>query len=231
MTLRVLTSMATAELISELAAPGVVSGLPALAVESAGGVVVADRVRAGEIADIVVLGAGALERLAGDGVLRGEIVPLFVSETVIATAEGAAPPDLSTLDALRETLAAARAIGYSTGPSGDGLLAVVDRLGLRDELAGRLVCAPAGTPVGSLLTSGRVDLAVQQRSELERVPGLRVVGPLPGEAAIRTTFAGAVPVSSTRAELAATALERLHDPGDAALTEIVHRHGMEPHRP
>lgn len=225
-----LTSKATSDLLAALAAPGALSGLPELDVESAGGVIVAERIRGGEDADLVVLAAGAIEALADAGLVRRPVVPLFDSEVVLAVASGATPPDVSSSAAVRRALVEATAIGYSTGPSGAGLLALIEAWGLTAELSDRLVRAPAGTPVASLLTGGQVSLGVQQRSELERAPGVTVVGALPDEIAIRTVFTGAVLATSLDPEGAATVLTRLAGT-DPALTQFVRQHGMEPHRP
>lgn len=227
--LRVLTSMATKGLLAELAelvtpaGPGA-PGLPELEVESAGGVVVADRIRAGERADLVVLAEDSLSALAAEGLVRPPVVPLFTSDVVIGIAEHAADPDLTSAESLRSALIAADAIGYSTGPSGERFLALLDSWGLREQLASRLVRAPAGTPVASLIAEGRVSLGVQQRSELEGAPGVRVVGPLPAGVEIRTVFAGAVLAASRDPEMAAVVLDRLADPG---LSPVARRHGME----
>lgn len=227
--LRMLTSMATRSLLAEiaellaLAVPGA-GRLPELEVESAGGVVVADRIRAGEPADLVVLAKDAVSALAAEGLVRSPVVPLFTSDVVIGVAEAAADPDLSSVESLRSALAAADAIGYSTGPSGAGFLALLDAWGVRDELAPRLVRAPAGTPVATLIAEERVSLGVQQRSELEGAPGVRVVGPLPAGVGITTVFAGAVLAASTDPDAAALVLDRLADP---SLSPIARRHGME----
>lgn len=227
--LRVLTSMATKGLVAELAqllalAPPGAGSLPELEVESAGGVVVADRIRAGERADLAVLAEESLSALAADGLVRPPVVRLFTSEVAIAVAENAAEPDVTSAESLRSALVAADSIGYSTGPSGQSFVALLDAWGVKEELAARLVRAPAGTPVASLITQGRVSLGVQQRSELEGTAGVRVVGPLPAGVEIRTVFAGAVLAASTDPEAAAAVLDRLADP---ALSPVARRHGME----
>lgn len=225
-----LTSKATSELLTALAVPGVLSGLSAVDVQSAGGVVVADRVCDGEVADIVVLADGAIERLADGGLVQRPAVPLFESEVVVAVAEGSPFIDVSTSSALRQAFSEAAAIGYSTGPSGDGLLALIESWGLTAQLADRLVRAPAGTPVATLLALGRASIGVQQRSELAGAPGVTVVGALPDDIAIRTVFTGAVLKTSSDPDGAAAVLARLTET-DQTLTQLVRHHGMEPHQP
>ncbi|MFF8909725.1 substrate-binding domain-containing protein [Streptomyces olivaceoviridis] len=119
-------------------------------------------------------------------------------------------------------LLSAERIAYSTGPSGTALLELIGRLGLAEALSGWLVRAPPGVPAGSLLSSGRADLAFQQRSELTGLPGV-VVGPLPGDTAIDSVFSGAVPASSARPDRAREVLDLL---GSDAASGIARTRGM-----
>lgn len=182
--------------------------------EAAGGVEVARRLRDGERADVIVLAAEALAALDGDGLLvPATVTPLFRSEVVAAVPAGAVPPPLEVESDLRAALTRAGRIAYSTGPSGTALVELVQRWGLLDDLGPRLVQAPAGTPVASLLAGGDADLGFQQRSELSGAAGVRVLGPLPGTAAIRSTFSGAVLTSSDDADGAREVIAFLASPG------------------
>ncbi|KDN87810.1 hypothetical protein KCH_04570 [Kitasatospora cheerisanensis KCTC 2395] len=219
-----LSSMATRPVLTELSAHlGDAHGVP-VRFESAGGVEVARRVRAGAAADLLVLAEGALAELAAEGLLlAGTVRPLWVSQVVAAVPEGAAVPPLGTESELRAALLSAGSIAYSTGPSGTALLALIGRLGLAGALAGRLVQAPPGVPAGSLLAAGRADLAFQQRSELTGLPGVRVLGPLPGDAAIDSVFGGGVLASSARPDRARAVLDLL---GSDAASGIARARGM-----
>ena len=171
----VLSSMAVRGLLAELA-------VGRATLEAIGGVDAARRVRAGEIFDVVVLADGPMRALEADGfLLPGSLVPIAVSVIAIAVRTGDAWPDLADAAAVRRAIQAAGRVGYSTGPSGDHLLRLLDQWDLRHALGDRLVQAPPGMPVGRLLADGAIDLAVQQTSELMGVPGITVVGPLPPE--------------------------------------------------
>ncbi|MFJ8438817.1 substrate-binding domain-containing protein [Kitasatospora griseola] len=219
-----LSSMATRPVLADLAAHlGHAHGVP-VRFESAGGVEVARRVREGAEADLLVLAEGALAELAAEGlVLAGTVRPLWVSQVVVAVPDGAQVPALATESDLRTALLSASGIGYSTGPSGTALLALIGRLGLAGALAGQLVQAPPGVPAGSLLASGRAELAFQQRSELTGLPGVVVVGPLPGDAAIDSVFGGGVLASSARPDRAREVLDLL---GSDAASGIARARGM-----
>lgn len=207
--IRLISSKAPAALLSRL-----VEGLEGTAVEAraGGGVEVEQRVAEGEAVDIVVLARGAIRRLAEAGHVVGEPRPLLVTDSVAAVRESDPDVDLSSADTLRAAVAAAPAVGISTGPSGQAVRDVLDGWGLGDKA----VVARPGVPVGSLLTAGEVDLAIQQRTELEGMPGVRVVGPLPEPLALTTVFAGAVTATSPDPDAARAALDLLGDRADEA---------------
>ncbi|WP_432123317.1 substrate-binding domain-containing protein [Streptomyces sp. S1] len=219
-----LSSMATRPVLAELSEHiRTVHGIP-VRFEAAGGVQTARRVREGAEADLLVLASGALAALEEEGhVLPGTARPLWLSEVVAAVPEGASLPALDTAADLRDALLSARRIAYSTGPSGTALVDLIARTGLIDTLRDRLVQATPGTPAGSLLASGEADLAFQQHSELMGLPGVVVVGPLPGDSAISTTFSGGVLASSTQPDRALEALELL---GSEAGVRIARTRGM-----
>ena len=225
-TLSGISSMATRALLAELADAYRARSGVAAAFESVGGVDAAQRVQAGEPFDVVVLAADAIDKLAAAGrVLAESRTPLVRSGVAIAVPAGAPRPDVSTAGALREAVRAARSIGYSTGPSGVALLALFERWGLTAELKPRLVQAPAGVPVGTLLARGDVSLGFQQLSELMHVEGIDLLGPMPPGVEIDTTFTAAVCAASARADAARALIEFLAGPqADAARR----RQGMTP---
>ncbi len=224
--IRVLSSMATRHLLNELAAAvGPWLGLE-IVVSSAGGVDVARRVRGGEAADVLVLSRHALDALVPEGlVLATSVRPLFRSDVVAAVPEGSSVAALPTEQALRDEVRRARRVAYSTGPSGAAVLDLVRRWGMSDELEGRLLLAPPGVPVGTLLASGEADLGFQQRSELSGLDGVRVLGALPPGAEITSIFAGGVLATTADRQAANHVLDAL---GTASAGDIVERHGMEP---
>lgn len=197
--------MATRSVLADLAGAASLAGLPALQIESVGGVDAARRVAEGEAFDLVFLAEPALRRLATAGhVDEATLVPLLVSQVAVAVPDGdaeagVAPQGHAFRDAgeLRTALRAARSIGYSTGPSGTALVDMIARWGLTDELEGRLVQARPGVPVARLLAENEVDLGLQQLSELTGQRGIRILGTLPADCAIETVFAGAVAAAAS----------------------------------
>lgn len=202
--MRGISSMATRQVLAELADAAVAAGLPHVEIESVGGVTAANRVAEGEAVDLVLLASGALAKLAAAGhVLADSVVPLVLSQVAVAVPSGSdataeKPVGAAFEDAagVRAALRAARAIGYSTGPSGDALVRMIAEWGLTEEVGDRLVQARAGVPVAKLLADGEVDLGFQQLSELVGQEGVRILGVMPDDCAIDTVFSGAVAAAS-----------------------------------
>jgi len=224
--LHLISSMATRQLLAELAATYERAHGGTVRVESVGGVDAAQRVRAGEAFDVVVLAAAAIDELAAAGhVLVGSRVDLVHSGVAVAVPSDAQPPPLATEAQLREAVLAARRVGYSTGPSGTALMALFERWGIAAQIRERLVQAPAGTPVAQLLARGEVSLGFQQRSEMLQAPGIRIVGPLPPEVQIITTFSAGIAGSCRDRAQAQHLIDHLAS-ADTAI--IKQRQGMEP---
>lgn len=224
--IRLISSMATKGLLAELAAQSAAASPHAVVVESVGGVDAARRVLAGDAFDGVVLAADAIDKLiAGGHALAGSRVDLANSGVAVAVREGSPRPAIGSEDALRRAVLAARSVGYSTGPSGVQLLQLFGRWGISEQLAARLVQAPPGVPVGSLVAQGRAELGFQQLSELLALPGITVLGPLPAAVQIVTVFSAAVSSASTQPEAVRALLATWASPQAAAAKR---RHGMEP---
>lgn len=220
--------MATRQLLTDLLAAYSAQSGVAVAMESVGGVDAARRVQAGEAFDLVVLASDAIDKLIAAGQLLGQSkVDLVRSGVSVAVPAGAAKPDIGSADALRQALLQAPSISYSTGPSGVALLQLFQRWGIDQALAGRLVQAPAGVPVATLVARGEAALGFQQLSELIHAPGIQVLGPLPPEIQINTVFSAAIGSrSAPSAQAQAQALlAYLTSP---ATIEAKRRQGMEP---
>ncbi|MDP2264722.1 MAG: substrate-binding domain-containing protein [Hydrogenophaga sp.] len=218
--------MATRLLLGELTADYAHSTGVTVAVESIGGVDAARRVMAGEVFDIVVLASDAIDKLEAAGkLLPRSRVDLVHSGVAVAVAAGANAPDISTEDAVRQAVLAARTLSYSTGPSGVALARLFERWGVADQLRERIVTPPPGVPVGSLVARGEVELGFQQLSELMNVEGIRVLGPLPPAIQITTTFTAAVCATAPQPGAARQAIAFM---ASEAAADAKRRQGMDP---
>ena len=218
--------MATRALLGELTRAFSARGAHAIVLESAGGVDVVRRVRAGEAFDVVVLAEDALDTLAASGHVEADSArALALSGVAVAVRAGAARPAIDSEEAVRRAVFAARSIGLSTGPSGAALIRLFERWGIAPEVRGRIVVAPPGVPVGTLVARGEVELGFQQRSELIQLGGIEVIGVLPPPIQIVTTFSAAVATATRQPQAARALLTFLASP---AAAEAKRRHGMEP---
>jgi molybdate transport system substrate-binding protein len=225
-TLRIISSMATRQLLAEGSTAFTQAHGTPVALEAVGGVDAAKRVQAGEAFDVVVLASGAIDELLRSGrAVAGSRTDLVRSGVSVAVRAGAPRPDISSEEALKAALLAAPTIGYSTGPSGTHLLRTFERWGVAETLRARTVQAPPGVPVGTMVADGRVALGFQQLSELMNLPGIDVVGPLPPEVQILTVFSGAVCATAAQPAAARAWLDFMASP---AMAEAKRRHGMDP---
>ncbi len=225
-TIKGISSMATRQLLNDLAAAYQRSAQVTVDIEAVGGVDALKRVQAGEPFDAVFLSADAIDKLIASGqVLPGSRLDMVRSGVAVAVREGAPHPDISDEAAVRQAVLAARSLSYSTGPSGVALAQLFERWGIADQIKARLITAPPGVPVGSLVAKGEVELGFQQLSELLPLAGITVVGPLPPAIQIMTTFSGGVCATSQQPDAVRAMLDAMNEPE----TETVkRRHGMEP---
>ncbi len=221
-----ISSMATRQVLAELVDAYQQHSGQRVAIESVGGVDAAKRVAAGEALDVVILASDAIDKLIASGhVLAGSKVDLVRSGVAVAVRAGATPPDISSEDAVRQAILAARNISYSTGPSGVALARLFERWGITETIKDRIVTPPPGIPVGSLVAKGEVALGFQQLSEMLNLEGLNVLGPLPQAIQIITTFSAGVCATSQQAEAVRAMLAYMASP---AAAEAKRRQGMDP---
>ena len=134
------------------------------------------RIEGGESADVLVLSRAGVDTLAKQGkIAPGSDVTLAGSGVAVAVKAGAAKPDISTPQALKETLLKAKSIAYSEpsagGASGVYFAKLLERMGIAEQMKPKTKYPPAGGFSGELLLSGEAELAVQQKPELMHVAG------------------------------------------------------------
>jgi len=224
--LKILSSMATRQLLADLVAAFRETASLEIQVESVGGVDAARRVAAGEAVDIVALASNAIEQLADAGrIVASSRVDLVRSGVAVAVRAGAPRPDIGSEEAVKHAVLAATSLSYSTGPSGVQLARLFERWGIADRIRERIVQAPPGVPVGQLVADGKVALGFQQLSEMMNLPGIDVLGPLPPAIQITTTFSAGLSVTSTQPDAVRALLAFMVSP---AVDGIKRRNGMEP---
>jgi molybdate transport system substrate-binding protein len=221
-----ISSMATRQILSELASAYQQASGQAVSIESVGGVDAAKRIRAGEPFDLAVLASDALRQLEADGALvAGSIVEIAESPMAMAVRAGAGRPDPLDEAAVRAVLAGATSIGISTGPSGAHVVKLARDWGLESEISGRIVQAKPGIPVAKLLADGAVGVGFQQLSEMQGAPGIDIVGLLPDALQPKTIFAAAICRAAAHADAARGFIAYL---ASAETANTKRRHGMTP---
>jgi molybdate transport system substrate-binding protein len=223
-----ISSMATRAVLADLADTYTLRTGQRVAIESTGGVAALRRVEEGEAFDLVVLASNALDKLAHAGRIDGASrVSLARSGVAVAVKAGARHPPIKSEADVRNAVLAARSIGYSTGPSGAHLMRVFERWGIVHDMASRIVQAPPGVAVGTLIARGEVELGFQQTSELIGLEGIDVLGPLPADIQALTVFRGAICTSARAPQRARELLAFMNAP-EADAVKL--SHGMEPVR-
>ncbi len=184
------------------------------------------RIKEGEVVDAVVLSTTSLEELVKLGkVVPGSRVDLARSGVGVAVRAGAPRPDISSGEALKRALLAAKSIAYSSGPSGTYLAGLFQRMGIADEIKGKLKQAPPGVAVGDYIARGDAEIGFQQVSELLPVAGIDYIGPLPADIQTITVFAGGIHTGAKEPGAAKAWFQFFTAPSSAP---VLNKHGMEP---
>lgn len=184
------------------------------------------RLQRGEATDIIILSAPALEALTKEGkVIAGSRVDLARSSIGVAVKAGAPRPDISTVEALKRTLLAAKSIAYSASVSGTYLSTeMFQTLGIADQVLPKSKRIESER-VGTVVARGDAELGFQQVSELLPIPGIDFVGTLPAEVQRVTVFSAGL-ATGARATDAARALMAFL--ASAATTPAKEKSGLEP---
>ncbi len=174
------------------------------------------RILAGETADVIILSRPVMDELQKqDKFAPGSVENIAGTPVALAVRAGAPKPDISTVDALKRTLLAAKSIVYADpakgGASGVYFAHVVDRLGIADQLKSKTILVP-GAQAADLIAKGEAEIGVGQTSEIVPVAGAQVLGPLPGEFASTTLFTGAIGASTKVPEAAKSLIQFLTGP-------------------
>jgi molybdate transport system substrate-binding protein len=178
----------------------------------------ARRLRGGEFADMILVASPELDRLIAEGKVVGNRIDVSRTGIGIAIRKGAPKPDVSTPEALKRTLLAAKSVGH-TAPAGGGitalhLLRTFEKLGVAKEVAAKTKLA-AGGPNGRvsvLIASGEAEIAFQQVSELMSNPEVEVIGMLPDELQQITVNSAGIAAVAKEPDAARALIQHLTSP-------------------
>jgi molybdate transport system substrate-binding protein len=174
----------------------------------------------GDVPDVLIVSKASIDSLTKDGKIAGGAT-LGSSIFAFGVKHGAPKPDISSVDALKKTLLAAHAIGYTDpaagGASGVYFSKMIEKLGIAAEIKAKSKFPPPAGFVGTLLTSGQVDLAFQSKPELTTTEGVDVVGPPPGDLGHSNTFAVGIGAKSPNSAAGAAFIKFLTTPDAQAV--------------
>ena len=188
------------------------------------------RVTSGEVFDVPIVQPPLPEVLASGNVIAGTETPLATVAVAVAVRKGAAKPDISTPEAVRQMLLAAKTISYPDGARGAAAGVSFDetlrKLGIFEQMQPRIVRAQGGAGAMALLAKGEVEIGLTFLSEIHD-PGVEVVGPLPREISTPTALVGFVSTRARAPEAAQALLGYLSSPEVAGVYKSL---GMQPGR-
>jgi molybdate transport system substrate-binding protein len=190
----------------------------------------AAKLAAGETADVLILGADAIAKMADEGgLIAGSDRPVAQTSIGMCIRDGAAAPDIATPDAFRRTLEDARVIALSDpavgGSAGTYLVGLWERMGLTDAIDRKATLQKSGAEVARRVAEGSADLGLTLIGEIVTVPGACVVGKLPPPLGLDTVYAAGVPVASSEPAAAKAFIAALTGPGTR---EVWTTAGFEP---
>ena len=190
------------------------------------------RVQGGETVDVAILPRQGIDTFVKDGkAAAADVTVVATSGNGVAVRKGSAKPDISSPEALKRTLLAAKSISYTHpmhgGTSGPHIIAVLERLGIADAMKPKTIFpqAAGGAAVGALVASGEAEIGLQQIQELVPVAGIEIVGPLPGDLQNRLPFAATVMAGARDVDASNALVKFLRTPESAA---VIKAKGMEP---
>ena len=174
------------------------------------------RILEGESADVIILSRGVMDELQKQTKLAAsDLVNVAGTPVSVAARAGAPKPDISTVDAFKQTLLNARSIVYADpakgGASGVYFARVLDRLGIAEQMKAKTILVP-GAQAAEVVAKGEAELGVAQGSEIVPIAGAQLVGPLPGEFASMTVFTAGIGAGSKALDSAKELLKFLTGP-------------------
>jgi molybdate transport system substrate-binding protein len=190
------------------------------------GLVLPGKVKEGVAADVIVTTPQAIDDLVKAGkIVSGTTVAFIRSSAGVAVRSGAPKPDISTPEAFKSALLAAKSVGISKGPSGVYMVSLLERLGIADAIMPKAVFTEPGERVGLVIASGKAEIGVQQITELLAMPGIDYIGPLPPALQTIILYASARPTNAKETTAAGDFVKFLSSEG---VVPIARKMGLDP---
>jgi len=190
---------------------------------------IAKRLADGEETDLIIVTTGGVDDLIKQGkVVAGSKAEVARSGIGVVVRAGATKPDISTPEAFKQALVAAKSVAYTSpasgGASGIYFARMLEQLGIADEVNKKAKYGQGG-PVAEIVARGDAEIGMQQMAEVIRFPGVDFVGPLPGSLQYFTVLAAGIPTNSKQPDGARVFVKFLASP---AAVSAIKAKGMEP---
>jgi len=187
------------------------------------------RIEGGEAFDLAVLTPAAVNDLSTKGkFVAGSRTNLGRVGVGVVVKEGAPKPDISSVDAFKKTLLAAKSVAYidpaAGGSSGIYVAGLLDKLGIAADVKPKAKLIPGGA-VAEHIARGEAEIGIHQISEILPVKGITLVGPLPADIQNYTVYAAGLGANGKESEAAKALLKTLSGP---AAADVLKSKGMEP---
>jgi molybdate transport system substrate-binding protein len=187
------------------------------------------RIEGGEAFDLAVLTPAAVNDLSTKGkFVAGSRTNLGRVGVGVVVKEGAPKPDISSVDAFKKTLLAAKSVAYidpaAGGSSGIYVAGLLDKLGIAADVKPKAKLIPGGA-VAEHIARGEAEIGIHQISEILPVKGITLIGPLPADIQNYTVYAAGLGANGKESEAAKALLKTLSGPGAA---DVLKSKGMEP---
>lgn len=192
----------------------------------AGTEAIAKRISGGEVADVVLIAAPNIDKLIAEGrLVAGSRADVAASGIGVAVRAGLPKPDISSGEAVKQAVLAAKSVAYSSGPSGFYLADLFQKMGIAERIKDKVKQPPSGVQVGEVVARGEADLGFQQVSELLHAEGIHYLGPLPADIQHITVFSAGLHTAAPVPAAAQMLVKFLTAPEAAP---IIRKTGMEP---
>ena len=192
----------------------------------AGTEAITKRISGGEVVDVVLIAAPNIDKLIAAGKLAaGSRADIAKSGIGVAVRDGLPKPDISSGEAVKNAVLAAKSVAYSSGPSGFYLADLFRKMGIADQIKDKVKQTPSGVQVGEVVARGEADLGFQQVSELLHLKGIQYLGPLPSDIQHVTVFSAGLHSAAPQPDAAKALVKFLTGPEAGA---SIRKTGMEP---
>jgi molybdate transport system substrate-binding protein len=222
--IEVLSSIATREAYNELVLQFERASGHRVKTTWAGTTDIVKRMAAGETYDLVLVSSSEMDALVREGKIlkRTDLARCGIG---VAVRAGAPKPDISSGDALKRTLLAAKTVGYTSGPSGVYMGKLIERMGIAALVQPKHRGVPSGGTIGTIVATGESEIGFQQVSELVHIKGIDYIGPLPPDVQHVTVFCAGLHAGAKQPEAAKALVAFLTAPAAKA---VYQKNGLDP---